>query len=108
MSKHRFDARSWRIIKEYAGVYGIMNKDDFEKLYKLPVEQLNNVCGKELGFKAQDIQVRWEHMIPEDPQRNPAKHVIGHTGAHDLCRNVNNRMWGHGHYGRGYARYSAV
>lgn len=56
MSKHRFDARSWRIIKEYTGIYGILSEDDFEKLYKLPVGQLNKVIGEELEFKALVLQ----------------------------------------------------
>jgi len=56
MSKHRFDARSWRIIKEYTGIYCTMNADDFKKLYKLPVGQLNKVIWEELGFKAPVLQ----------------------------------------------------
>ena len=56
MNKHRFDARSWRIIKEYTGIYGTMSADDYKKLYRLPLGQLNKVCGKELGFQAEVLQ----------------------------------------------------
>lgn len=56
MRKHRFDGRSWRIIKEYTGIYCTMNADDFKKLYKLTVGQLNKVIGVELAFEATVLQ----------------------------------------------------
>ena len=39
MSSHTFDQRSWRIIKEFAGIYGI--KMDYTKIAKLPRTKLS-------------------------------------------------------------------
>jgi len=65
-----------------------------------------------IGFEREVMpcgtKVRWSHIIPEDPQRNPAKHVIGHKHRHDLCFNIVTKAWGRRRGTRGGSRYNYI
>ena len=43
MSNNRFSQRAWRIIKEYAGIYGILTHSELQALYTLSAEQFNSI-----------------------------------------------------------------
>ena len=40
MSKHRFDQASWRIIKEFVGIYGL--KMDYSAIFKLTASDIHD------------------------------------------------------------------
>lgn len=50
-STHRFDARSWRIIKEFAGVYGILTTDELYAIGDIPIGQFNAILSKIDGYE---------------------------------------------------------
>lgn len=41
---HRFAQGAWRIIKEYAGIYGILRGDELREVMCLPTDQLIGLC----------------------------------------------------------------
>ena len=49
MNKHTFDQASWRVIKEFAGVYGV--KMDYSTILKLHVSDIHDA-------------MRWSDLIP--------------------------------------------
>ena len=54
-SSHRFDQRSWRIIKEFIGIYGI--KMDYTKITKLSRDKLSNAYFKVCKFPTPKVSV---------------------------------------------------
>ena len=56
-SSHMFDQRSWRIIKEFVGIYGI--KMDYTKITKLSRDKLSNAYFKEGKLPLITVQVSW-------------------------------------------------
>lgn len=73
---HRFDARSWRIIKECAGIYGILTPTELQAIRDLSREQFNAILDSvdsddfTLGFpikkwsrkKCYDWSKRWASL----------------------------------------------
>jgi len=56
-SSRRFDQASWRVIKEFVGIYGV--KMDYTKIAKLSRDKLSNAYFKEGKLPLLTVQVSW-------------------------------------------------
>ncbi len=56
-NSHKFDQASWRIIKEFVGIYGV--KMDYSKIAKLSRDKLSNAYFKEGKLPLITVQVSW-------------------------------------------------
>ena len=86
MQCHTFDQRSWALIKDFAGIYGI--KMDYTKISKLSKKKLSNVYFKVGKLSREPFETSVQYVITYDEcgRMQPAASWRG-------IRNLSQKEW---------------
>lgn len=61
---HTFDGRSWSLIKDFVGIYGI--RMNYKKISKIPNKKLYNACIKSAKLQRKHFEHSFQYVIKFD------------------------------------------